>query len=80
MNQSLSGDLWVKQMHKKGLYLINKCYRCGGIYLPLCAHHMMVDAKILPIIDYGGTPTTGLLAGDECKLHRVQNNMHEIYI
>jgi len=72
----LCGDLWVKQICKRTYALLNRFYRCGGTWLPLRARRALYEYStlILPVIDYGGIPHTGISAANSCKLQRVQNS------
>ena len=74
IDQSLTGELWVKQVCWKAFAPINRFYRCGGNYQSVSVRRTLVNALILPIIDYGMIPNTALTALNKRKLQRVQNS------
>jgi len=67
MDKSVSGDLLVKQTFRNAFALI------GGLWLRLNAKRALVDALVLPLLDYGAILHLGLSAINKRKMQRVQN-------
>jgi len=79
MNESLSGDLWVKQTCRNAYVLINHFYRCGGLWFYLNAKRALVNARVLPLLDYGVILYFVLSATNKREMQRVQDCCHEIH-
>jgi len=73
MDQCLTGDLWVKEICKKSFALLNRFYGCGGMWLPVRARRALVNALVMPVLDYGNVLHSGILAINKRKLQRIQN-------
>ena len=74
LDQTLSGELWVRHVCRRVFALLNRFYRCGATFLPPAARRTLVNTLILPIFDYGGPLHVDLTVDRENRLQRAQNS------